>query len=269
MTVDVVGEWPDRSGSEFGVERSRRFAKAMAAYPNVRRSELDCLDRALARVGIDRCDQIVDLGAGHGFVTTHLLRYLRPGGTVHAVDDSAEMLSHLPAHPAIHRYAAKLDRLAVLRGGSVDLAISFASFHHVPNKNQVLHELARLLKPGGIFIISDVCDETPTQRFFDSVVSDHSITGHETDFLTGPWVALLARRAGLDVVFSAEEPTDWRFDSMRDLVAFVNDLFSLMLAPETLEATVRQLLPMSIGADGRVVLHWTQGFHVLSKDRIQ
>lgn len=267
MPVDTLSSvGPASASPEFGPERARRFVKAMKAFPEARRSELDYLDAVLDNLHVRQCRSIADLGAGHGFVTAHLLRFLASDGRIHALDNSAEMLRHVPLHHQIEHHVTKLDRLSCLKDGSVDLAVTFASFHHVANKNQVLEEIARVLAAQGVFIISDVCDCTPTQRFFDSVVRDHSETGHETDFLTEEWIRLLADRAGLDVVSSALVPTPWRFDTPADLLAFVYDLFGLTLHMEALADAVQRLLPMQVDPDnGQVVLRWTQGVHVLRR----
>jgi len=238
----------------------------MARCPEARRSELDCLDQALRGLGVAHCEAIVDLAAGHGFVTDHLVRYLGPGGRAYAVDESAEMLRYVPRHPQIEHCAGKLGDLSFVRDDCVDLAVTFASFHHVNNKNQVLDEVARVLRRGGIVIISDVCDETPTQRFFDSVVRDHSETGHETDFLTAQWLALLAARSKLEHVSSTLEPTPWRFASLQEMAAFMDDLFGLTMDREALVEAIHECLPVrAMPHSDEVELGWSQGFHVLRK----
>lgn len=254
----------------FGPERARRFVRAMTTFPKARQSELDHLDSVLRGLAVSPCGSIADLGAGHGFVTGHMLRFLAPGGRIHAQDTSAEMLAHVPVHPQIEHHVTKLDRLSSLATGSIDLALTFASFHHVNNKNQVLEEIARVLRPGGLFIISDVCDETPTQRFFDSVVRYHSETGHETDFLTDAWVRLLARRARLEVVSSSLVPTPWRFDRTADMLAFMHDLFGLILEVDALADAIERLLAVDVEpATGKVVVGWSQGVHVLRQPDVK
>ncbi len=42
-----------------------------------------------------------------------------------------------------------------LPDGSVDRAVCFDSFHHVPNRDEVLAEVFRVLKPGGRFVLAE------------------------------------------------------------------------------------------------------------------
>jgi SAM-dependent methyltransferase len=41
---------------------------------------------------------------------------------------------------------------------SIDLAISFGTLHHIPNVSMVVSEIARALKPGGIFVVREPCN---------------------------------------------------------------------------------------------------------------
>ncbi len=55
--------------------------------------------------------------------------------------------------------AADLENLPVA-SGSFDAAIFRGSLHHVPNPSAALAETYRILKPGGILVLSEPCDDS-------------------------------------------------------------------------------------------------------------
>lgn len=115
--------------------------------------------KALALAGARAGSTAADLGAGTGFVTKALLD---AGLTVFAVDQSPAMLAELRAKfPA----AAQERRLHVLEGeagslplpdASVDFAFANMLLHHVDDPARAIAEMARILKPGGRLVITDL-----------------------------------------------------------------------------------------------------------------
>jgi ubiquinone/menaquinone biosynthesis C-methylase UbiE len=97
-----------------------------------------------------------DLGAGTGFMTHGLLQ---AGLKVLAVDQSLEMLALLK-----NKYAA-CENLKCLEGDSdalpiedcsVDYAFANMFLHHVADPLVAIKEIYRILKPGGIVVITDL-----------------------------------------------------------------------------------------------------------------
>lgn len=115
--------------------------------------------KALALAGVCAGKIAADLGAGTGFVTQALLE---AGLTVFAVDRSPEMLAGLRARfPS----AVQTGRLTALEGEAHRLPLPDASVEHV-FANMLLHhaddpahaiaEMARILRPGGRLVITDL-----------------------------------------------------------------------------------------------------------------
>ncbi len=101
----------------------------------------------------------VDLGAGTGFLTEALLA---AGAKVFAVDASPEMLARLTAKFA---QASAAGRLTVLTGGaerlplpdaSVDRVLANMLLHHAEDPALAIREMARILRPGGRLVITDL-----------------------------------------------------------------------------------------------------------------
>jgi ubiquinone/menaquinone biosynthesis C-methylase UbiE len=97
-----------------------------------------------------------DLGAGTGFITEALLaRGLR----VIAVDQSAAMLevlrSKFPAHAGLDCRLGR-DTALPIGTGEVDYAFANMYLHHVESPPAAIGEMARILKPGGRLVITDL-----------------------------------------------------------------------------------------------------------------
>ena len=103
---------------------------------------------------------VADLAAGIGW-TSSLLSRLRNVASVHAVDISRHRLELLFPQ-AIHMFegdAAKLKRHLGsfydlgFASDSMDAVLLSAAFHHASNPLRLLHEVDRVLKPGGHLVL--------------------------------------------------------------------------------------------------------------------
>ncbi|OIN99445.1 MAG: hypothetical protein AUJ49_11115 [Desulfovibrionaceae bacterium CG1_02_65_16] len=123
-------------------------------------------DKALALAGIEPGSPenarltAADLGAGAGFVTEALLA---AGVKVFAVDASPEMLEHLrgklggglEAAGRLTTLVGEAERLP-LPDGSVDFAFANMLLHHVQAPGAAIAEMARVLRPGGRLVLTDL-----------------------------------------------------------------------------------------------------------------
>lgn len=97
-----------------------------------------------------------DLGCGTGHVSEALAPFV---SRVVAVDASREMLSaargRLRGHGNVDLRRGALERLP-LEDATLDAAIVALVLHHVPDPARVCAEVARVLKPGGRFVVADM-----------------------------------------------------------------------------------------------------------------
>ena len=97
-----------------------------------------------------------DIGAGSGFVTEGLLRR---GLRVIAVDRSEAMLEEMRRKfgegGAVDYRIGEAEALP-LEDRSVDYVFANMCLHHVDSPPEAIREMARILKPGGRFIITDL-----------------------------------------------------------------------------------------------------------------
>lgn len=118
-------------------------------------------------------DRVLDIGAGPGYVSLVLADRVGSGGTVYAVDRSADALAHLErlqeergiSH--IRRFVADA---ATLEPSSLvaDSALITMVLHHADYPADILHNVHRLLVPGARAVVAEFhpdgpCDEGPPQ----------------------------------------------------------------------------------------------------------
>ncbi len=113
-------------------------------------------EKALAVAGLQAGQRALDVGAGSGFLTEGLLA---AGLQVVACDQSEAMLQEL------RRRLGDPDGLQCLVGDAAALPLAEGSFdavfanmvlHHMEDPGQALGDWSRLLKTGGVLVVSDL-----------------------------------------------------------------------------------------------------------------
>lgn len=131
----VAGQW-DKMRQGFFSDKVREFALKMA-------------DVQPGRVA-------ADLGAGTGFLTEELLRR---GLRVIAIDQSEEMIKYMQGKfQGSNRLELRQgDALNLpLDDAAVDYAFANMYLHHIESPSEAIIEMARILKPGGVMVITDL-----------------------------------------------------------------------------------------------------------------
>ncbi len=100
--------------------------------------------------------RVVDVGAGTGFLAIGLAPLV---ARVHCVDASAAMLDqarrNLAAHANVRYHVSDGERLP-LPDASVDAVVANMYLHHAPDPARALGEMARVLRPGGRLVLTDL-----------------------------------------------------------------------------------------------------------------
>jgi SAM-dependent methyltransferase len=156
----------------------------------------------LAFSEVEAGQTVLDLGSGAGLDLLIAARTVGPEGRVIGVDMTDEMIQKAREHIA----AAGHDNVEVRKGlieslpvedASVDWVISNCVINLSPEKDRVFAEIARALRPGGRFAISDiVVEELPAWARELASVYNSCVGGaiSEADYVGG------LRRAGLEQV---------------------------------------------------------------------
>jgi SAM-dependent methyltransferase len=139
-------------------------AEELAALPEGANMGLSCGNPA-ALAALKPGEVVLDLGSGGGFDVFIAGRKVGPTGRAIGVDMTPDMLSKARRNVAQYRQQTGLDNVEFRLGeiehlpvadASVDVVISNCVINLSPDKPQVWHEMARVLKPGGRVAVSDL-----------------------------------------------------------------------------------------------------------------
>jgi ubiquinone/menaquinone biosynthesis C-methylase UbiE len=117
-------------------------------------------EKAYAAAELEEGMEAADLGAGTGFITEGLLRYRLK--RIIAVDQSESMLAEIERkfdRPEVECRQGTADHLP-LADEAIDRAFANMYLHHVPNPAAAIKEMARILRPGGCLVITDLDEHT-------------------------------------------------------------------------------------------------------------
>lgn len=101
---------------------------------------------------------LLDVGTGTGFFISNIVDFLRPENTV-IFNDISEKMIEMVKNKFSNRHFKKIFIVADaenydLPSASIDVIIIHSVLHHLPNYCAFLKEADRLLKPGGLLIIT-------------------------------------------------------------------------------------------------------------------
>lgn len=179
----------------------------LAAVPEGANLGLGCgapLQHAALREG----ETVLDLGSGAGFDAFLAAREVGAAGRVIGVDMTPEMIERARRNAVSGGYDNVEFRYGLIEklpieDASVDVVISNCVINLVPDKAAVFAEVARVLRPGGRMIVSDVVLEAPLPEFILQSVAAWTgcVAGAS---LKNEYLAVVAA-AGLSQVEVAEE----------------------------------------------------------------
>ena len=139
-------------GFEFGEGRSRHLEETYL-QPDIVRQRRDFCAALDLRPGL----RALDVGAGPGLLAQDIAERIGPNGIVVGVDPSPSMLRLAHARTA-GRHVSYVQGTATalpVAGGSFDLAVSTQVLEYVPEIDQAIEEMKRVVRPGGTVAILD------------------------------------------------------------------------------------------------------------------
>lgn len=194
------------------------YDKELEQHADASKSSFGC-GNPLAFADVKPGETVLDLGSGAGFDLMIAAERVGPQGKVIGVDMTDEMIEAARANAAKAGYAQIELRKGVIEklpvdDASVDWVISNCVVNLSPEKELVFAEIARVLRPGGRFSISDIVAEDLPQNVKDFAAAYHAcIAGavSEEEYMNG------LRAAGLEDAASSER-FEYEIEHLRGLV---------------------------------------------------
>jgi ubiquinone/menaquinone biosynthesis C-methylase UbiE len=136
--------------------------------------------RLISRLGVGDKDIVIDFGCGPGFYTIPLARMT--ARTI-GIDISTKMLEragHNSKKDGVRVELIQSDGISIdLQDESVNLILMVHVFHEIGDKEKVLREFSRLLKPSGrLAIVERTRAAGHLSRRFGPPVMDHGVIVH-------------------------------------------------------------------------------------------
>ena len=122
-------------------------------------------DMAVDALMLDKDDVAADIGAGLGYISFQLARYVEDGKVV-AVDVQPEMLALLEKER--DKYGVTnietvlgTERDPNLPDESIDMAVMFDAYHEFAYPREMMEAIVKALKPGGQVVLAEYRAENP------------------------------------------------------------------------------------------------------------
>ena len=238
---------PLKNYTDLFQQRGRQYHQAMRRYPVAREQEFRQL---LAGIPLQAGMSIADVPAGGAYLRSYL-----PPDILYRTHEPCVTFSDQNTDHQGHTADALLPLPWQAR--SLDAAVSLAGIHHIADKRPLFTELARVVRPAGTLVISDVAAGSAVAAFLDDYVGRYNSTGHEGVYLDSSTCHEL-EASGWQVVHSAVNTFHWVFDSEPDMADFCHLLFDIRGASGTMTlAEIDKRLGMSRLPDGRVAMNWS------------
>lgn len=116
----------------------------------------ESLQRVVKHACIREGDNVLDVGTGTGVLLPYLAEKTGGSGQVYAIDYAEKMMDELKKNKFPPNVKAELADIHETHYGDefFDRVVANACYPHFEDKARALTEIRRILKPGGLFILS-------------------------------------------------------------------------------------------------------------------
>ena len=190
---------------------SRQAGEYAVSAPHSSGESLDILQRLAAKT---RHRWAVDVATGAGFTAFAVAPY---ADRVLATDIAPGMIRvtrDAAAERGLNNVSAVFSAAENLpfRSGAIDLVTCRTAPHHFHRLDDAMHEIARVIRPGGAFLLVDTCtSEDPEVAAWQQVMEVRRDPTHVRNLPPSEWRSLI-ESAGLTVDFETFARVEMTFD---------------------------------------------------------
>lgn len=190
-------DFEEMSKRHFNAQAKKYDEKEIVYYSKF--PKVSCRDVA-KRLEKYSFEKLLDVGCGTGFMIELLKK--QKDAQYHGLDLSPEMIKVAKSkfHESVHLVVGTADALPY-DDNSFDVVCCVQSFHHYPYPEKAMNEAYRILKPGGLYILSDTgC--SGIVKFFYNFVFRHCIKSGDYAAYSRKDIEKLMEKTGLSVIAS-------------------------------------------------------------------
>jgi len=197
-------------------------------------------------LGIEPEHRVVDVPAWAGYLAEGITNITDPK-QIMCVEPSTRFAAAIPEKFTRHCTS----QLTIPTGdATIDRLGSMVGMHHLPDKLAFVTECARVLKPGGRIVVSEVVEGSLVAKFLNGPVDRLTANGHKGSFVKPGELRELLQTGGFTHVEERYYHLHWQFGSLGDMARFARGLLGLAKATE--EQTLH-----AIRAHFEVDIHFT------------
>jgi len=153
-----------------------RFEKRFVNREKKSRRNIAALEKAFDHIDTGSVKTVLELGCGVGFVSRHLAETYNFAVYGTDYDDEQIQIAH-QLQPKLDHLFFQIENAARLsfEDSMFDLVISQNVFHHIPNWQKAIQEIARVLRSDGYFIWLDITFSGMVKKCFLPVVKNYGL----------------------------------------------------------------------------------------------
>lgn len=238
-------------------QRATTYHRAMEAFPNAREAEFQLVTQAVRpRTGQVLCD----MPAGGGYLRSWLPEDITYLG-VETTNEFASLCRPGPNDTIIRSPLTALE----IETAHIDVGVSLAGVHHLPDRVAFFSEVHRILKPKSLFVLMDVESDTPTDTFLNGFLNEANSMGHKGDFL-GAHTRDELESVGFEILSDSVPHCPWRFSDRASMCRFVSMLLGVDKVDDTATgAAIDEILGTRRAPDGSLLMNWSLRRLILRK----
>ncbi len=138
---------------------------------------IELIERLGKEFDIDNIKEVIEIGCGVGFLAAHLNKKYQMNVTAIDIDpEQIELAQEFQEERENLEFkVADATKLDFSENQKYDLAISTYVLHHIPNWNDALNEIKRVLKPDGFYFFYDLTYPNFLVKIFKPLSKNYGI----------------------------------------------------------------------------------------------